>query len=75
MKQYLPVDSGKVTGTAHDEWRLIPWGVARSRAVPPRSFIANSVQKRLDRLPVYRPANLNLSGRQLQGYGITDVLS
>lgn len=75
LKQYLPVDPRKTTGAAHDEWRLIPWGIARHRTVPPRSFIANSVQTRLDDLPDYRPSNLNISDRQLAGYGLTDVLS
>ena len=75
LDQYLPVDAHKVTAEAHDEWKLIPWGIAKHRTVPPRSFIANSVQERLDRSAAYRPPNLNLSAGQLQGYGTTDVLS
>lgn len=74
LKQYLPVDPHRVIGAAHDEWEIGPWGLAVHRTVPPRSFISNSVQARLDQLPEYRPINLNLSDRKLQGYGITDVL-
>ncbi|HZD78272.1 MAG TPA: DUF2235 domain-containing protein [Acidobacteriaceae bacterium] len=71
----LPVDAHKVTAQAHDEWKLIPWGIAKHRTVPPRSFMASSVQERLDHSAAYRPPNLNLSDGQLQGYGTTDVLS
>ncbi|HEX6773069.1 MAG TPA: DUF2235 domain-containing protein [Acidobacteriaceae bacterium] len=74
LRQYLPVDRRKVIGAAHDEWEIGAWGPAMHRIVPPRSFISNSVQARLDQLPEYQPFNLNLSDRQLQGYGITDVL-
>jgi uncharacterized protein (DUF2235 family) len=73
--QYLPVDARKLTAEGHDEWKLIPWGIAKHRTVPPRSFMANSVQVRLDHSAAYRPPNLNLSNGQLQGYGSTDVLS
>ena len=75
LQQYLPVDPRKVAADAHDEWKIIPWGIAKHRTVPQRSFMASSVQERLDRTAAYQPANLNLSGRQLQGYGVTDVLS
>ena len=75
MKKYLPVDRRKAAGTAHDEWKLVPWGIPKHRTVPQRSFVANTVQARLDQLPEYQPPNLNLEKRQLQGYGITDVLS
>jgi uncharacterized protein (DUF2235 family) len=75
LKKYLPVDAKKAKAEAHDEWKLVPWGIAKHRTVPPRSFIANSVQLRLDQLAAYQPPNLNLSDRQLQGYGTADVLS
>jgi uncharacterized protein (DUF2235 family) len=75
INKYLPANPRKVTGAAHDEWQPIPWGIPRHRTVPPRSFVANSVQTRLDQLPDYQPPNLNLENRQLQGYGVTDVLS
>jgi uncharacterized protein (DUF2235 family) len=74
MEKYLPVDPHKVTAAAHDEWKPVPWGIPKHRTVPPRSFIANSVQVRLDQMPEYQPPNLNLTDRQLQGYGITDVM-
>jgi uncharacterized protein (DUF2235 family) len=75
LSHYAPVDPRKTTAAAHDEWKILPWGIAEHRTVPPRSFMANSVQARLDQLHEYQPPNLNLSDRQLQGYGITDVLS
>jgi uncharacterized protein (DUF2235 family) len=75
LEQYLPVDARKATAEAHDEWKLIPWGIPKHRTVPQRSFMANSVQARLDQLAAYQPANLNLSDRKLEGYGTTDVLS
>jgi hypothetical protein len=74
LKQYLPVDPSKALGEAHDEWKIVPWGLTKHRTVPPRSFMSNSVQVRLDKVPEYQPPNLNLSDRQLQGYGVTDVL-
>ena len=74
MEKYLPVDPRKVAAVAHDEWKQVPWGAPKHRIVPPRSFIANSVQARLDQVPEYQPSNLNLANRTLQGYGITDVM-
>jgi uncharacterized protein (DUF2235 family) len=74
MQKYFPVDPRKVTGKAHDEWKVVPWGTPVHRTVPPRSFIANSVQARLDKLPAYQPSNLNLDNRRLEGYGIIDVM-
>lgn len=74
LKQYLPVDPRKAMGAVHDEWKLVPWGFAKHRTVPSRSFISSSVQARLDQQPEYQPPNLNLSDRKLHGYGITDVL-
>jgi len=75
LTQYLPVDPKKVTGLAHDEWKLIPWGIPRHRTVPPESVMADSVQARLTGLPEYTPGNLTLSERTLTGYGVVDVMS
>ena len=75
LESYLPVNAQKARAEAHDEWKLIPWGIAKHRTVPPRSFIANSVQLRLDQRADYQPSNLNLADRQLQGYETSDVLS
>jgi uncharacterized protein (DUF2235 family) len=75
LDSYFPMNTKKVKAEAHDEWKLIPWGIAKHRTVPPRSFMANTVQLRLDQLATYQPPNLSLSDRQLQGYGTTDVLS
>ena len=75
MEKYLPANPRKVAAPAHDEWQPIPWGIPKHRTVPARSFMANSVQARLDKLSTYHPPNLNLENRQLLGYGITDVMS
>ncbi len=39
---------------------LSPGALRSTATVPPRSFMANSVQARLDQLPEYQPTNLNL---------------
>jgi len=36
--------------------------------------MANTVQRRLDRMPEYQPGNLDLFGRKLVGYGTEPVL-
>jgi uncharacterized protein (DUF2235 family) len=45
-------------GPAHDEWKLIPWGVPRHRTIPANAVLANTVQLRLAKMPQYRPGNL-----------------
>jgi uncharacterized protein (DUF2235 family) len=75
LSRYLPIDPRKAAAASHEQRKIFPLTIAKHRAVPPRSFMANSVQARLDQLPEYQPSNLNLADRQLQGYGNTDVLS
>jgi uncharacterized protein (DUF2235 family) len=75
LQQYLPVDARKAAAVGHDEWKLVPWGIAKHRTVPLRSVMANTVQLRLDQVAAWQPPNLNLSNRKLQGYGTVDVLS
>jgi hypothetical protein len=73
---YLSPNAVDATGPAHDEWKLIPWGIPKHRAVPPNAVMSNTVQLRLDgtSLPQYDPENLALSDRKLSGYGIAQVL-
>jgi uncharacterized protein (DUF2235 family) len=71
---YLAPAVNNATGPGHDEWKLIPWGLPKHRTVPANAAIANSVQLRLSGLPSYRPENLSLSGADLQGYTIINVL-
>lgn len=74
LKQYVPINPGKSTSPAHDEWNLIPWGIPKHRTVPERSFIANTVQMRLDGRSDYQPGNLKIANRKLNGYAIYDVI-
>ena len=46
-------------GPAHDEWKLIPWGLAQHRTVPANAVMSNTLKLRLAGMPQYRPANLN----------------
>lgn len=77
--QYLAPAAANANGSAHDEWKLIPWGLPKHRLVPMNAVMANTVQLRLDpdppkTIPQYDPENLALSGRKLKGYGIANVL-
>ena len=72
--KYLSPDPKDATGPGHDEWKIIPWGIPQHRTVPATATISNSVQLRLSGLPDYRPENLSLSGAELKGYSIADVL-
>jgi uncharacterized protein (DUF2235 family) len=74
MKQYLAPAAVDVLGPAHDEWRVVPWGLPKHRTVPANAVMANTVQMRLDRMAAYAPENLNMNGRVLAGYGVEDVL-
>jgi uncharacterized protein (DUF2235 family) len=80
-QQYLPPekpDKANASGQAHDEWKLIPWGIPKHRKVPPNAVMSNTVQFRFDTTPTggvpYAPENLVTSGRQLSGYKIANVL-
>ena len=72
--QYLSPSLKNAFGEAHDEWRIIPWGIPEHRQVPPTVAVSNSVQMRLADMADYRPENLNLTGNQLSGYSIVQVL-
>jgi len=53
-------------GPAHDEWRLIPWGIAQHRTVPANAVLSNTVQIRIAKLSDYRPQNL--TNQSAEGY-------
>ena len=41
-------------GIAHDEWKLVPWGLPKHRTIPANSALSNTVKKRSN----YAPPNL-----------------
>jgi hypothetical protein len=53
-------------GPAHDEWKLIPWGLPEHRTVPANSVMSNTVKLRIAGMPTYRSANL--TGQSADGY-------
>lgn len=76
MAKYLKIDAKNALGTAHDEWKAIPWGIPEHRAVPANAVMANTVQMRLDGMAEYRPENLALTADgKLKGYQAVDVLA
>jgi len=72
--QYFSVPAENALGAAHDEWKIVPWGIPEHRKVPPAAAMSNSVQMRLDGMPDYKPENLNLANRQLSGYPLVQVI-
>ena len=56
----------KPLGPAHDEWKLIPWGLQQHRSVPANAVMSNTVKLRLAGMPEYRPANL--AGQSADSY-------
>ncbi|GAC1358131.1 MAG: DUF2235 domain-containing protein [Acidobacteriaceae bacterium] len=73
-QQYLRLDPENALGPAHDEWKLVPWGIPSHRKVPAGAVMASTVQSRLAKMPEYKPGNLTTSDRQLVGYGLETVL-
>jgi uncharacterized protein (DUF2235 family) len=45
-------------GRAHDEWRIIPWGMPKHRTISPNAVLSDTVKIRMDKDPTYRPKNL-----------------
>jgi hypothetical protein len=77
--QYLAPPPANAAGQAHDQWKLIPWGLPEHRNVPPIAAMSNSVNMRLAAAtldPAYRPENVGLNAvkNQLTGYPIAPVL-
>jgi uncharacterized protein (DUF2235 family) len=76
QQQHLKVDPKDAVGPAHDEWKLIPWGIPEHRTVPVGSVMANTVGLRLAGGIGYEPGNLTLTmDGALSGYGVEDVLA
>jgi uncharacterized protein (DUF2235 family) len=71
--QNLHPPAGNVTGPAHDEWKMIPWGIPEHRSVPTVATMSNTVQDRLTQDSSYTPGNVQLDGRTLRGYAIAQV--
>ena len=58
MAQQLAPRPFNPLGPAHDEWKLIPWGLAKEREIPPNAVISNTVAYRLEKMdPRYAPKN------------------
>jgi uncharacterized protein (DUF2235 family) len=45
-------------GPAHDEWKIIPWGLPKGRTVPANAVLSNTVKLRIQSVPAYKPQNL-----------------
>ncbi|MEO8735757.1 MAG: DUF2235 domain-containing protein, partial [Edaphobacter sp.] len=76
MAKYLRIDPENALATAHDEWKIVPWGIPEHRVVPDNAVMANTVQLRLAGLTGYCPENLNLSAYgALEGYVVENVLT
>ena len=71
---YLHPPGANVTGQAHDEWKIIPWGIPEHRTIPAVATMSNTVQGRLDLDTDYTPENVKMTGRKLSGYSIAQVL-
>jgi uncharacterized protein (DUF2235 family) len=72
--KYLEPPPANVKGQAHDEWKIIPWGLPEHRAIPSVATMSNTVQARLDQDADYAPENVKIVGRKLSGYSIAQVL-
>jgi uncharacterized protein (DUF2235 family) len=67
-------DVKDVVGPQHDEWKIVPWGLPEHRTVPTVATMSNTVQERLTQSADYTPTNLQLNGRNLNGYAIAQIL-
>ncbi len=75
VKKYLSLDTKFALGAAHDEWKVLPWGIPEHRTVPENAVMSNTVPMRLAGVAGYRPENLTLSNTgALSGYKVEDVL-
>lgn len=63
-----------IDAQAHDEWKLVPWGLPEHRTLPSVATVSNTVQVRLNNGGSYTPSNLQLDGRKLKGYNVASVL-
>jgi uncharacterized protein (DUF2235 family) len=47
------------SGTAHDEWKLIPWGLPKNRTAPKNAVVSNTVKLRANAPNAYLSAALD----------------
>jgi uncharacterized protein (DUF2235 family) len=73
-EKYLQPSPEGVVGQAHDEWKIIPWGIPEHREIPSVATMSNTVQARLDHDRDYAPENVKMVDRKLSGYSIAQVL-
>ncbi len=73
--KYLKIDPKDAEGLAHDQWKIIPWGMPRHRVIPANAVISNTVRMRLEGTSGYQPGNLTLADGKLKGYAVEDVLA
>jgi uncharacterized protein (DUF2235 family) len=59
-------------GPAHDEWKIIPWGLPKRRTIPAIAVISNTVRVRIEQDPTYRPENL--LAVPLDSYAVSTVI-
>ncbi len=64
-----PFDPG---GPAHDEWKIIPWGLPKHRTIPANAVLSNTVKMRMDRNPAYLPENLQ--NKSTSSYAMVTVI-
>ena len=72
--EYLSPKPEFAWSPAHDEWKIIPWGIPQHRHVPTAAVMSNTVQMRLDNQKNYRPEKIVLIDDQLSGYARAQVL-
>ncbi|HZY71884.1 MAG TPA: DUF2235 domain-containing protein [Edaphobacter sp.] len=76
MEKYRYIDPADALGQAHDEWKMVPWGVPEHRVIPDEAVMANTVQMRLSAMKDYRPENLAITAEgALKGYAVENILS
>lgn len=60
------------TGPAHDEWKIIPWGLPKQRTIPANAVLSNTVKIRMNRQPAYLPENLR--NKSADSYAMVTVI-
>ncbi len=54
-------------GQAHDEWKLVPWGMHKSRVIPENAVMSNTVALRIGKgTPAYAPGNYSKTNKYLE---------
>jgi uncharacterized protein (DUF2235 family) len=74
VTKYLNPPAKNVTGQAHNEWKIVPWGLPKHRDIPSVATMSNTVQLRLGGNIQYAPENVKTVNGTLSGYSIAQVL-